>query len=198
MDGDNASKVEKFQGAREEIEISLRANEENLFFNPKIISLWDMIQWNAEKLRYFIVLAERNIAIVKRTISEKGRGRKLDLENRRSIQLIIDDFKQVCRDAEMKLTLDACIRATNRCSHPSKELYAEDLETLLDELRKQPRTTRRERRIENCNELLKEFRSVKDLWRNRVMHARAIYNANQAQSAFNHVCNFIQKLSKTR
>ena len=79
-----------------------------------------MIQWNVEKLRYFIVLAERNIAIVKRTISEKGRGRKLDSENRKSIQLIIDDFKQVCRDAEMKLTLDACNHVCNFIQKLSK------------------------------------------------------------------------------
>ena len=93
-----------------------------------------MIQWNAEKLRYFTVLAERNMANARRSISEKGRGRKLTSDDRESMRLIIDDFKQVCRDAEMKLTLDACVRATNRCSHPSREFYVEDLETLLEDI----------------------------------------------------------------
>lgn len=70
------------------------------------------------------------------------------------------------------------------------------LETKLDGLRKLTRSPKREQEIETCNELLKEFRSVKDLWRNKVMHTRAIYDAAQARSAFNHVCNFMQKIEK--
>ena len=69
------------------------------------------------------------------------------------------------------------------------------LETKLDELRKHPRSPKREGKIETFNELLKDFRSVKDLWRNKVMHTRATYDAKQAKSAFNHVCSFMQKLS---
>jgi hypothetical protein len=70
------------------------------------------------------------------------------------------------------------------------------LESKLDELRHITRSVKRDQKIETCNELLKEFRSVKDLWRNKVSHTRATYDAEQAQSAFNHVRGFIQKLEK--
>jgi hypothetical protein len=71
------------------------------------------------------------------------------------------------------------------------------LESKLDDLRKRTtRSPKREQKIETCNELLKEFRSVKDLWRNKVMHARATYDEEQAQSAFNHVRAFMQKLAE--
>jgi hypothetical protein len=70
------------------------------------------------------------------------------------------------------------------------------LESKLDALRCLARSVKRDENIESCNELLKEFRSVKDLWRNKVMHTRATYDAEQGQSAFNHVRGFIQKLEK--
>jgi hypothetical protein len=69
------------------------------------------------------------------------------------------------------------------------------LEVKLDELRMQARSVKRDQKISVRNELLKEFRSVKDLWRNSVMHARATYDAEQALSAFNHVRGFMQKLA---
>jgi hypothetical protein len=72
------------------------------------------------------------------------------------------------------------------------------LETKLDQLRNLPRNAKRAQRIETTNELLKEFRSIKDLWRNKVMHTRAVYDADQAESAFKHVRNFMQRLTEFR
>jgi hypothetical protein len=72
------------------------------------------------------------------------------------------------------------------------------LEKKLDDLRLLTRSHKREQKIEICLELLKEFRSIKDLWRNKVMHTRAIYDAKQAESAFEHVRNFMQKLESVK
>lgn len=70
------------------------------------------------------------------------------------------------------------------------------LETKLAQLRMKARSADREKRIEVCNELLKDFRCVKDLWRNKVVHARESYDAEVAQSAFNHVRSFMQRIAE--
>jgi len=69
------------------------------------------------------------------------------------------------------------------------------LESKLAQLRTKARSADRENRIKVCNELLKDFRCVKDLWRNKVVHARESYDAEVAQSAFNHVRSFMQRIA---
>jgi len=71
-----------------------------------------------------------------------------------------------------------------------------ELEGKLAVLRGITRSKRREAKIEFCIELLKELRHMKDLWRNKVMHTRATYDEKQAESAFNHVRAFMQKLAE--
>ena len=69
------------------------------------------------------------------------------------------------------------------------------LEKKLELLGQTTRSKKRQAELDFYNELLKEFRSIKDLWRNKVMHARVSYDAHQAQSAFDHVKAFMQRLA---
>jgi maltooligosyltrehalose synthase len=71
------------------------------------------------------------------------------------------------------------------------------LEVKLDGFRKLRRGHKREKKIETCTELLKQFRDVKDLFRNKVMHTRVRYDEKQAESAFDHVSAFMLALSET-
>lgn len=65
----------------------------------------------------------------------------------------------------------------------------------LAALRTKARSKKREVELDFYNELLGELRSVKDLMRNKVMHARVIYDHHQAKSAFDHVKAFMQRLA---
>jgi hypothetical protein len=70
------------------------------------------------------------------------------------------------------------------------------LQTKLDELRTKTRSSERQSQIEFQVELLNEFHAIKDLWRNKVMHARATYDEHDARGAFEHVRKFMQKLAQ--
>jgi hypothetical protein len=58
-----------------------------------------------------------------------------------------------------------------------------------------PKGSKRDKQLTFDCELLKEFRYVKDLFRNKVMHKRVTYDAKQAESAFEHVRNFMQTMA---
>jgi hypothetical protein len=61
--------------------------------------------------------------------------------------------------------------------------------------KKAPRTKRAQQQSDAYKAMLVDFRAFKDLWRNKVMHVRAEYDAHQAKSAFDHVCTFMQRLA---
>jgi hypothetical protein len=65
----------------------------------------------------------------------------------------------------------------------------------LVKLRGITRSKARESELDFYNDLLNELRSVKDLMRNKVMHARITYNFTQAKRAFDHVRGFMQRLA---
>jgi hypothetical protein len=104
------------------------------------------------------------------------------------------------RELAARLKANALIKKLKQTKIPIElgtwEEIIVTLESKLDGMRNKPRSIKRDNQIDTCNELLKEFRSVKDLWRNKVMHTRATYDAKQAESAFDHVCLFMQKLAK--
>jgi hypothetical protein len=57
-----------------------------------------------------------------------------------------------------------------------------------------PRSKKGQQESDFYKGLFVEFRAFKDLWRNKVMHVRIEYDSNQAQSAFDHVRDFMQRL----
>lgn len=65
----------------------------------------------------------------------------------------------------------------------------------IDVLKSKKRSHKRDIEIEFYEEILREYRSVKLIWRNKVMHARIDYDYHQAQSAFDHVKAFMQRLA---
>lgn len=105
------------------------------------------------------------------------------------------------RELAVKLKAKTLVKKLKQTKIPIElgtwEEVIHTLESTLDTVRKLPRGPVREKRIETCSELLKEFRSIKDLFRNKVMHTRVAYDAKQAESAFNHVRNFMQKLTES-
>jgi hypothetical protein len=59
-----------------------------------------------------------------------------------------------------------------------------------------PRSKKGQQESDFYKGLFVEFRAFKDLWRNKVMHVRISYDSHQAQSAFDHVCAFMQRLAE--
>ena len=58
-----------------------------------------------------------------------------------------------------------------------------------------PRAEAREAQLVFYHKVMMEFRAFKNLWRNRVMHTRDLYDRDQAHSALVHVRAFMQELS---
>jgi hypothetical protein len=77
------------------------------------------------------------------------------------------------------------------------EQIIKTLETRLAFLQNKPKKSlKRNQKIETCHELLQDFRAIKDLWRNKVMHARDSYTKERSIDAFNHVRKFMQRLAE--
>lgn len=76
--------------------------------------------------------------------------------------------------------------------------WGEILRAIENEMNKKgSRTPAKEKKLQHHSQLLLEIRAFMHLWRNPVSHLRGNYDAPQAQSAFNHVCSFMQKASIT-
>ena len=58
------------------------------------------------------------------------------------------------------------------------------------------RSAAKEKKLQRNSQLLLEIKAFQHLWRNPVSHLRGRYDALQAQSAFNHVRSFMQKLAE--
>ena len=58
------------------------------------------------------------------------------------------------------------------------------------------RSNKKQKDMDFYNGLLMEFRSIKDCWRNKVMHTRVDYDQHQALRAFDHVRGFMQRLAE--
>lgn len=69
------------------------------------------------------------------------------------------------------------------------------LEQAENAIREYKRTLAREAQLAFYHGALMEFRAFKNLWRNRTMHTREVYDANQAMSAFYHVRDFMRILA---
>ena len=59
-----------------------------------------------------------------------------------------------------------------------------------------PRTKRRERQLIYYYNVYDDLKGIKHLWRNPVMHARGVYNENDALGAFGRVKDLMQRLSE--
>lgn len=66
----------------------------------------------------------------------------------------------------------------------------------LDALRNKPRTKAREAELQHYSALLLDIKAFQYLWRNPGAHAGDRYNEKQAESAFEHVCSFMQKVAE--
>lgn len=58
------------------------------------------------------------------------------------------------------------------------------------------RSKSKEKKLQRYSHLLLDIKAFQHLWRNPVSHLRGRYDALQAQSAFNHVRSFMQKLAE--
>ena len=65
----------------------------------------------------------------------------------------------------------------------------------IEEMAKTRRSPKKSEALEFYRGALGEFYAFKDAWRNHVMHSRVRYDEHQALSAFQHVSEFIKRLS---
>jgi hypothetical protein len=72
----------------------------------------------------------------------------------------------------------------------------DQIESKIREAEKSPRSPKKTENLKRLGDAAKEFRYIKNAWRNHVMHSRVSYNESEAESILRHVGEFIKALAK--